>query len=339
MPVINKSIELKKLKSQIKHLKNELALTKEENETAVLNYYDLYKNMEKLVKDRTQKLKNAMKTIYKYNHKLEEILQERTKHLIKTERHAAFSLLSQGIVHNLKNPLTVISSTNQLLKMKRPKFDNSEVSGPLLNYIQYVDKSLDKIDMGTQQMTDMINALMAKSKSDTSEKVEVVDINELLKKEIDFLSADSIFKYKVDNKITFSKEALCIEILPGELAQIFQNLIRNALDAMYQKEGASIEITTGLTGDEIWFSVKDNGPGISKENQDKIFDPFFSTKPKADEQTNGAPTGTGLGLHMCMQIAENYNGRIELSSDEGKGAEFRVYFPKSETKSNAMMIN
>jgi len=71
----------------------------------------------------------------------------------------------------------------------------------------------------------------------------------------------------------------------------------------------------------------------------KIFDPFFSTKPKADEESNGKPTGTGLGLHMCLQMAESYDGRIELLSEEGKGAEFTVYFPLSLDKKNILMMN
>jgi len=335
----NTATEIKKLKSQIKHLRNELAVTKEENEASVLNYYDLYKNMESQVDERTTQLKSAMSTIYKYNHQLEEMLEERTKHLIKTERHAAFSLLSQGIVHNLKNPLSIISGAYQILKLTKPQLENSDYPKPLTDYMDQLDKHLDKVEIGTKLMLDMINSLMAKSKSDTSETVEIVNINELLQKEIDFLSADRIFKNKVSKDFKYSEEKLYTKILPGELSQIFQNIVRNALDAMHGMDGAHIEFSTGKIDNEIWFSVKDNGPGISKENQAKIFDPFFSTKPTTDKPINGKPTGTGLGLHMCSQMAGNNNGRIELISDEGNGAEFKIFLPKSDGKNSVLLMN
>ncbi|KAA3617569.1 MAG: sensor histidine kinase [Calditrichaeota bacterium] len=331
--------ELKKLRSQVKHLKNELALTKEENETAVLNYYDLYKNMEKLVEEKTSQLKNAMSTIYKYNHQLEDMLEERTKHLIQTERHAAFSILSQGIVHNLKNPLSIISAASQILRLTKPQFAKDELPEKIAEFMFQVDKNIEKVEIGTKRMLEMINSLMAKSKSDTSKAVETVNINDLIRKEIDFLSADSVFKNKVDKDISFVESDLYVDILPGELSQIFQNLVRNSLDAMHEKKDAKISIFTGFSEDEVWFSIKDNGPGISKENQSKIFDPFFSTKPSADKKTNGAPTGTGLGLHMCSQMAGNYKGRIEVISDMGKGAEFKIYFPKSAGKNSALIMN
>jgi regulator of replication initiation timing len=88
------SFEVDKLRSQIRHLRNELDLVREENEATTLNYYDLYKNLENQVAVRTEELKKAMETIDNYNHRLEAMLEERTRHLIKTERHAAFSLLS-----------------------------------------------------------------------------------------------------------------------------------------------------------------------------------------------------------------------------------------------------
>ncbi len=190
MPVNDDLKEIKKLKSKVKHLQNELALTKEENDTAVLKFYDLYKNMGKLVEERTKKLKNAMSTIYKYNHRLEEMLEERTKDLITSERHAAFSLLSQGIVHNLKNPLSIISGAQELLKFTKPKLDNTKLPDPFIKYLHQIDSHLDKIETGTKRMLGMIDSLMAKSKSDKSEKIETVNINELLKKEIDFLNAE-----------------------------------------------------------------------------------------------------------------------------------------------------
>jgi signal transduction histidine kinase len=202
-----------------------------------------------------------------------------------------------------------------------------------------MDNHLAKIEKGTKQMLEMINSLMAKSKNDTTEELAIVDINELLQKEIEFLNADPIFKYKIEKSINFFPTPLLIKILPGELSQIFQNLVRNAMDAMYSGEGRQITITTDISGEDIWFSIKDNGPGISQENQQKIFDPFFSTKLRADKNTDDEPTGTGLGLHMCSQMVEKYEGRIELISKEGEGAEFKVVLPKKEIEEELLVVS
>ncbi len=121
-------------------------------------------------------------------------------------------------------------------------------------------------------------------------------------------------------------DLLYVKVVPGEVNQIFQNLLRNALDAMYSQENATVIIRSYLQDQRACFSIRDNGPGISKEVQGKIFDPFFTTKPKAGSVDEG-PTGTGLGLYMVKSLVENYEGRLKLISTPGEGTEFIVSFP------------
>ena len=120
---------------------------------------------------------------------------------------------------------------------------------------------------------------------------------------------------------------LRIDIVPSELSQIFQNLVRNALDAIYYNKEAMLEIRTGRKEEKVWFSIQDNGSGIPKDIQSKIFDPFFSTKPKAKENKSG----TGLGLHICSEMVNAYDGNIELKSKEKVGTKVTVYFPSAKT--------
>jgi len=285
------------------------------------------------------KLKKAMDTINSYNHQLELMLEERTKELIKAERLSAFSLLSQGIVHNLKNPLTIISGSAQILEYTMPKEINKNVPDSVKNFIFTTEKKAKTITTSVQLMVDMINSLMAKSRNDKCENIERIDINEILKTETDFLKADLDFKNKVKKEMYFSAKKLIVEAVPGEISQVFQNLVRNALDAMHNQTEPSISISSGESSTHVWFSIKDNGPGIAKENHEKVFDPFFTTKPKATDNPENKPTGTGLGLHMCDQMIKSYNGMIKLISEPGKGTEFKVFLPKPNAAKTVLSRN
>ncbi|MCB0282355.1 MAG: HAMP domain-containing histidine kinase [Calditrichae bacterium] len=322
--------EIRKLKIRIKYLENELVITKQEQNDTTQNYYELYSTLEQKVEERTKELNDALDQINKYNTQLETMLEERTRDLIKTERHAAFSLLSQGIVHNLKNPLSIIHGSTQLINYLKPDLSNENVSPKVSEYLENVNSQVRKLEIGVERMMEMINSLMTKSRSDKSENIEIIEINNLLKGELDFLNADSVFKYKTKKVINLYEGALYTEVVPGELSQIFLNLIRNSLDAMYGQDDAELTFESGIRDEKVWFSVSDNGPGISEENQKKVFDPFFSTKPKASDVASGKPTGTGLGLHMCMQMVHSYKGNIELESKPGKGTAIRVILPKKK---------
>ena len=276
------------------------------------------------------KLREAMAQVEQYNKNLEHLLRERTKSLITAERNAAFSLFSQGIVHNLKNPITIISNGVQLLEMKYemlPLDDNSnpESISQLKEFIDYSSKYYKKFHNANNQMLNMLNNLMAKVRSDSEMDARVLNLNELLEQEIQFFNADLQFKHSTKKNIELTPEPLYVKVVPGEVNQIFQNLLRNALDAMYDQEDARIDIRTYRKETRACFSIRDNGPGIPPEVQENIFDPFFTTKPKAG--SGDGPTGTGLGLYMVKSLVENYDGALTLNSEPGQGTEFIVSFP------------
>ncbi len=280
-------------------------------------------------------LKTARDMVVRYNQELEKIVEARTEALIRAERHAAFSLLIQGIVHNLRNPLNAISGALQLIEMEEKNVAGYLQNNGAANFPEKLTQSCEKISRfrrvaysGVEKLMEMINSLMAKSRSDKSEALEVVDLNQLLHREIEFMKADMAFKNRVRRQIELVDVPLMVEIVPSEIAQVFQNLLRNALDALHNQEGAMIAIRTGQTADTVWFEVADNGPGIPPEQQKQIFDPFFTTKPKADDKVDG-PKGTGLGLFICAEMVRAYNGEIAVKSKVGEGTTFRVSIPKN----------
>jgi len=269
------------------------------------------------------RLKKAIEMINKYNNELEEMLEIRTKELINTEKKAAFSLVIAGIIHNLKGPLSGILGGADLLSLSFNKLNIPDKDLKKLNSF------LDIIKIGTSKLDTMINSMMIKAKTDETSDIEVKDLNLLIKRELSFLEANLEFKNRIIKDIIFYEEApLLIKIIPSEIVQVFQNILNNAIDAMWQQKEKYIKIKTGMTDDGmVFFSIKDNGLGISKENLDKIFDPFFTTKKKEiNDDEFEEPIGTGLGLYSTYQIINKNNGKIKINTDEN-GTEFIISLP------------
>lgn len=276
---------------------------------------------EVLARVKTQlKLVSALKTLREYNVQLENRLDERTKDLIKSEREAVFGQMVQGIVHNIRNPLTGIMGAANLIK--------SDLNGKINKQkIPKMVKKVEIIERSSRNLNQMICSLMQKSRSDHTEEFEYFNLNELLKQELDFLEADHVFKNKVEKEILFSKTSSRVFAVPSMISQVFQNLIRNALDAMFEKDNPELKIKTYSDNGFISFSVADNGPGISSEIVDKIFDPFFTTKPKKNFENDNGPVGTGLGLYICSEMIKVNNGKIAVNTKENQGTEFNVSLP------------
>ena len=182
-------------------------------------------------------------------------------------------------------------------------------------------------EASSKTLLEIIETIMAKSRSDKRESLEIVDLNEILKQELKFFEADAQLTYKVQKDFQFHDGALPLEVVPVELIQVFQNLVRNALDAMLERRDSVLELKTGILNENVYFSIKDNGPGIDPELQEKVFEPFFTTKT---EEQHGR-VGNGLGLYTCREMVKSYRGEIQLESEPGQGAKFTVLFPKWTT--------
>lgn len=109
-----------------------------------------------------------------------------------------------------------------------------------------------------------------------------------------------------------------VECMASKMNQVFMNLLVNASHAIGENRGV-ITVRTGAADGNAWVEIADNGVGIPPEVMPRIFDPFFTTKPVGK--------GTGLGLSLSYGIVEKHHGRIEVESDAGKGALFRVVLP------------
>lgn len=294
--------------------------------------------MEVMARVKTHvELKHARETIRKHNKQLEALLEQRTKELIQTERQAAFGQLVQGIVHNLRGPLTASLGASQLLSWALRDYDDLKKTDSgieeelmLLRKIKSEsDKACDIVEKSSLKLDEMLNSLLVKSRTDKINDMKILDLNNILEAEIDFLHADLRFKHGIEKRFQFSSQTLPIQVVPAEIAQVIHNIVGNALDALHNTSDPELIIRTKKQDKHAILEISDNGPGIPKHTITKIFDPFFTTKRPREIQEEGSnnPVGTGLGLWMCRDTLESYNGHIEVESREGKGATFRIVLP------------
>ncbi len=282
-----------------------------------------YNPIEVILRVRTHlHLVLANKKLNQMNQQLKDLVDLQTQNLIKAERQTIFAQFIQGIIHNLKAPLSVISGYSEINQELLKKENNEEIQKALQNNNQIINESCFKV-------IDMINSLLHRSKQNVSEKKEKILLQNLLKKELNFLESDLFYQNQIEKEIHFDDNELYIEVVPSMISQIFQNLIRNSIDAVYMTETPKITISTGSEGQFVYLSVHDNGTGIKESDLQKIFDPFFSTKSEVSQSNSNhyAPSGTGLGLFICKEMVENNKGYISVQSEEHKGTQFKVFLP------------
>jgi len=109
----------------------------------------------------------------------------------------------------------------------------------------------------------------------------------------------------------------------GRLDDVWLNLIMNAHDALVGQENATIGVSMKITDNVLSVQIWDNGPGMDKEVRNKIFNPFYTTKPPGQ--------GTGLGLYICRQVVQQIEGEMKVESSVGKGTRFSIYLPIAKT--------
>jgi|GEM_PF-1765224 len=288
-------------------------------------------------RDVTEQVKNE-EEIIALNKNLEGLVKQRTEELIQSEKMASLGVLTAGIAHEINNPINFISSGTHSLdndfkdllhilkKLKTvPKNEESlkeraenirkiEEEFAINELIQYIPQTIEDIKEGINRTTEIIKGLLLYSRSDESE-LQKANIH----KSID--GSLVLLKDKLKNTIQIVKKYNLdiedIECYPGQLSQVFTNLIDNAIDAINNK--GTITITTTLKNKQVVISIQDTGEGISDPNLTKIFDPFFTTKEVGK--------GTGLGLSICQGIINNHKGSIEVKSKDKKGTEFIITLP------------
>ena len=143
----------------------------------------------------------------------------------------------------------------------------------------------------------------------------MADLHEGLDATLNALANELRFKVRVEKHYGELEPLRC---MPGQLNQVFRNILLNAIQAI--PDQGVIRIITGSERDGVTLRIQDNGIGIAPHNMGRIFDPFFTTKPVG--------SGTGLGLYLAYGIVNKHGGRISVISEPGKGTAFTVHLPR-----------
>jgi signal transduction histidine kinase len=242
-----------------------------------------------------------------YYEQLEKEVDIRTKDLekvqeklIRSERLAAVGELASGVGHELRNPLNVIRNCAYLLNMALSEKTDEEASNTL--------KVLDKqIDVANKIVSDLLD--FTRIKPPTQVKA---DLKNLIDESLSWITVPE----KVAVNVNLNGSQKLIKTDPEQMSRVFFNIISNAVQAMNGKAG-KLDINTEPGDEYISVVFSDNGCGIPAENMEKIFEPLFTTKPK----------GIGLGLAISKRLVEQNGGKIEVSSEVGKGTTFTVKLP------------
>jgi PAS domain S-box-containing protein len=230
--------------------------------------------------------------------------------LLNEQRLAAIGLLASGIAHNINTPLMGIYGAAQLVKMKHPEMND-----------------LDGIITQVERINAIVRNLMWKSRQEQDTRFQEIDLNELLREELKFLEADMEFKHNVTKHFEFADDIPTIMGRYSDFSQSIVNVIRNGLDAMHECENKDLYVTSSRSDDEIRVAIRDTGCGISDESREKIFLPFYTTKPLARGEESEEPTGTGLGLSTVKKLLTPYGARFEIESTPCGGTNFTICLP------------
>ncbi len=280
--------------------------------------------------------------ISRVEEQLQEIQQAQTQ-LIQTEKMSSLGQLVAGIAHEINNPINFITGniehSNHYIQdileiVNLYQKEHPNPSPELQELIEDVDlefviadltKMLSSMSIGSERIRQIVLSLRNFSRLDESEKKRV-DIHEGIDSTL--LLCNHRLQPHIE-VITRYDELDPIECYPAQLNQVFMHLISNAIDALEsqpQQESKTrqsrhqiIIQTQKINEKTIQVKIADNGPGIDEAIRRKIFDPFYTTKPPGK--------GTGLGLSIVYRVVEKHGGKIEVSSEPGKGAEFRLTLP------------
>jgi PAS domain S-box-containing protein len=220
-------------------------------------------------------------------------------------RLASVGELASGVAHEINNPLTaVIGYAHLLLERKDVPED--------------IRRDVEVINEGAQRVAGIIKKLLVFARQTKPERT-YVDINEIINTTLE-LRAYSLQGNNVKVVLQFDPDLPLTVADAGQLQQVFLNLIINAeTEVKLAHGGGKLAIKTEQIDDNIRVSFKDNGLGIAKENLERIFNPFFTTRRVGQ--------GTGLGLSVCHGIVTEHKGRIWAESQLGRGATFIVELP------------
>ena len=262
--------------------------------------------------------------------------------LIQKERLASIGQLTAGIAHEIKNPLNFVNNFSEvifeLINEAREEVNRSGSEGNstsenmcnsslVLGILDDIESNLDRIYEHSKRADSILKSmlLLSRGKSGKSIPTDVnAMIDEYLKLAYHGMRASDL-SFNIDIKTSYDPEVPKLELIPQDISRAFLNIINNAMYAAYDHatndpaRNPVIQVSTKVLKGRVEIKIRDNGAGIPDDIRDKIYQPFFTTKPSG--------IGTGLGLSMTHDIVNMHNGTLNIDSNIGEFTEFTISLP------------
>ncbi len=283
------------------------------------------------------KVSERTATLEKRSNELKESLdnlQIAQKQLIQAEKLASLGELTAGIAHEIQNPLNFVNNfseiSQELIEEIALEIENDSKEDALAT-VSDLSVNITKILHHGQRADAIVKGMLLHSRSTSSDK-ELTDLKKLIDEYLKLAYHGSRAKDKSFNaQIQSNHDETIGKIMlaPSEFGRVLLNLINNAFYAVHERAKSRetgfvprVEVVTKDLNEKISVSIKDNGNGIPEKIRDKIFQPFFTTKPTGQ--------GTGLGLSVVFDIVtQGHQGEILLNSTLGEGTDIMIIIPKN----------
>ncbi|MBD1815535.1 AAA family ATPase [Microcoleus vaginatus DQ-U2] len=326
----------------------------------------LYKDLEEYSRTLEEKVEERTLELSEKNDKLKDQaiklqkaldeLKEAQAQLIQTEKMSSLGQLVGGVAHEINNPVNFIYGnlnhakeySEQLLHLiTLYQHSNSSPKPDIEDYIEEIDleylledlpKIFSSMQLGASRIREIVLSLRNFSRLDEAD-MKSVDVHEGIESTL-LILGNRLHKKADHSAIQVIKKygkLPLVECYPGQLNQVFMNIIANGIDALEERDthrsptqikenySTILIVTEVIDCDRVRIRIADNGTGVTEEVRSKLFDPFFTTKPVG--------SGTGLGLSISYQIVvEKHGGQLNCVSAPGQGAEFIIEIPVTQQK-------
>ena len=292
--------------------------------------------LEQLVSKRTSQLAEANATLESDRWELEQLLskvEEAQQQLLQSEKMAAIGQLAAGVAHEINNPVGFVNSNLGTLKTyvsrlmmllnayeavdaggDRSQLEQARKAADLEFLREDLPSLLAESQEGLGRVTKIVHDLKDFSRVDQAE-TQRADLNAALESTLNVVWNELKYKADVVRELGDIPEVVCV---PAQINQVFMNLLVNAAQAIDQH--GRITVRSGRENGHVWFEIADTGRGMPPEVRNRVFEPFYTTKPVGQ--------GTGLGLSISYDIiVKKHGGRFDLSSTPGQGTTFKLWLP------------
>ena len=251
--------------------------------------------------------------------------------LIHSEKMASLGELTAGIAHEIQNPLNFVNNFSEVNKELTVELEDELAKGNFSearDIAKNIRDNEEKINHHSKRADAIVKGMLQHSRSGIGHK-EPTDINALAEEYLRLAhhglkAKDTSFNAII--KTSFDEMIGSINVIPQDIARVILNLITNAFYAVNEKSKhgiigyePTVEVITKMVKDKVEIKIKDNGNGIPQQLLDKIFQPFFTTKPTGQ--------GTGLGLSLSYDIVKAHHGELKVETREGEGSTFTIQLP------------